>query len=174
MIAPPAPSKLVAISAKSFQLDARLSVRQGQKIDSARVVWKKDSTGQTINVTGPLGVQVAKLSQSANGSATLSRGDSINGGASVGQAETLDALVAQALGMTIRVDHIIDWVQLIGLPTNGAVATFKIDEIDWQVTAEATQQVNGQTIAQRLLARSGDTTIKLFIDGWENLAFLAK
>jgi outer membrane biogenesis lipoprotein LolB len=154
-----------ATRAQAFRLEARLSVRQAQKVDSANLVWVKSAAAQTINITGPLGVQVAKISQSPGEAAMLSRGDT----APIERAETVDALVTQALGVTIRVERIIEWVQLIGLPTNGDVVTLKIDGTDWQVSAETTQQLRGQTIAQRLVARSGDITIKLFIDDWQNL-----
>lgn len=162
----PAPvAEAPAMSAHAFRLEARLSVRQAQKIDSANLVWIKSAAAQTINITGPLGVQVAKISQSSGDAAMLSRGDA----APVERAETVDALVTQALGVTIRVERIIDWVQLIGLPANGETVTLKIDGTDWQVSAETTQQLRGQIIAQRLVARSGDTSIKLFIDDWQNL-----
>ncbi len=154
-----------ATRAQAFRLEARLSVRQGQKIDAANLVWIKSASAQTLNITGPLGVQVAKIRQSSGEAAILSRGDL----APDARAETVDALLAQALGVAINVERIIDWIQLIGLPPNGDMVTLKIDDADWQVSAETTQVLDGQTIAQRVVARSGDITIKLFVDGWKNL-----
>lgn len=163
-----APAPIMAVNAtraQAFRLEARLSVRQAQKIDAANLVWTKSATAQTLNITGPLGVQVAKISQSSGEVAILSRGDSVP----EARAETVDALLTQALGVAINVERIIDWIQLIGLPPNGDMVTLKIDETDWQVSAETTQILDGQTIAQRVVARSGDITIKLFVDGWKNL-----
>ena len=155
----------ITVPAQAFRLSARLSVRQAQKLDSATLVWVKTRTAQSLDITGPLGVQVAKISQTEGQAAILSRGD----GQAIEQAATPDALIAQALGVTVTLDRVIEWVQLIGLPLTGEAVTVKIDQADWQVAAETTQQIAGQTIAQRIVARSGDTTIKLFIDDWQNL-----
>jgi outer membrane biogenesis lipoprotein LolB len=142
-----------------------LSVRQAQKIDSVSVVWQKSSTAQSINVTGPLGIQVAQITQRQGETATLSRGDA----APVERAETVDALLAQALGVRIRLEKIIAWTELIGLPANGEVVAMLVDDTEWLVSAETTQQLSGQIVARRLVARAGDVTIKLMVDNWQKL-----
>jgi outer membrane biogenesis lipoprotein LolB len=108
-----------------------LSVRQAQKIDSVSVVWQKSSTAQSINVTGPLGIQVAQITHRQGEAATLSRGDA----APVERAETVDALLAQALGVGIRLEKIIAWTELIGLPANGEIVAMLVDDTEWLVSA---------------------------------------
>ncbi len=168
-ITPPVEStittQIASAPAQAFRLEARLSVRQAQKIDSVSVTWQKSSATQTINVTGPLGIQVAQITQRQGETATLSRGDA----APIERAETVDALLAQALGVRIRLEKIIAWTELIGLPANGEVIAITVDDTEWLVSAETTQQINGQTIARRLVARAGDVTIKLIVDNWQRL-----
>jgi outer membrane biogenesis lipoprotein LolB len=168
-IAPPVDStistQIASTPAQAFRLEGRLSVRQAQKLDSVSVVWQKSSTTQTIDVTGPLGIQVAQIIQREGQIATLSRGDAVP----IERAETVDALLAQALGIRIRLEKIIAWTELIGLPVNGEVIAMLVDDTEWLVSAETTQQLGGQTIARRLVARAGDVTIKLFVDNWQKL-----
>ena len=129
------------------------------------MLWQKSRAAQTITVTGPLGVQVAQISQLPGQAATLSRGDAVP----LVRAENLNTLLRDALGLTFNAERIIDWVQLLGLPTNGDSVAIQIDGETWQVSAETTQQINGYPVAQRLVARNGDIAIKLFVDDWQNL-----
>jgi outer membrane biogenesis lipoprotein LolB len=153
-----------AIYAEYFSLTGRLSVRQGDRLDTAKIEWLRERDLEVIRFYTPFGSQLAELTATA-GSATLRRGEAIETAAS-----TAD-LVARVLGVYVESSSLAGWLQGRGLeqPLRSAGNTAAVE---WRVSGEQWQQGPRESrYAGRLTAISpgGDTSLRLVVDRFEPL-----
>jgi outer membrane biogenesis lipoprotein LolB len=95
--------------ARFFALRGRISVRVGDKIESAQIRWAKLPGGERLEVFTPFGSQVAELVKSADGTVTLRRDHETT------TAESIAALTTSLLGVPLDMDAIAAWTQGVGL-----------------------------------------------------------
>lgn len=146
--------------AKYFTLRGRISVRVGDKIESAQIRWTKTPDEERLEVFTPFGSQVAELVKSAGGGVTLRREHEIT------TAESIAELTSSLLGVPLDMEAIAIWTQGIGLKENESIEQRLGNGDAWQVTVESLQNRGIHQYASRLSAISGDTVVRLVIDEW--------
>ncbi len=164
-----APNANVVI-ARHFSLAARLSVRTGERMDSAKLVWVKDRHDERLQFFTPFGSQLAEVWQAEGGRAFLKQGKELVA------AESLAVLTESLLGVGLDTDEIGQWIQGVGLE-DGIAREMRIhDGSTWRVTAERMQGAPAaerpgitHRYAARLTAINAGTTIRLVIDEWRAL-----
>ena len=155
------PQPPVASPAQFFTLSGRISVRVGDKIESAQIRWTKMPGEERVQVFTPFGSQVAELVKSASGRATLRRGlETI-------AADSIDQLTRSLLGVPLDMDAIGIWTQGIGLKEDeSSEQRFGNGDL-WQVTVGRLQSRGVHRYASRLSAVKGDTVVRMVIDEWQ-------
>jgi outer membrane biogenesis lipoprotein LolB len=178
VVAPPAELKTHdanVVFLDRFVLKGRLSVRVGEKLDTARIEWTRESTPnatssaetrESMRFFTPFGSQVAEVI-AEKGKATLRRDKEIF------EATGMAALTQQLVGVAINTDSLARWVQ--GIDLDKAVpVTLSQDSTSsdsqprkWQITAENFRPITGapgSRVAARINAIEGDTVLRLVID----------
>ncbi|MBL0121224.1 MAG: outer membrane lipoprotein LolB [Betaproteobacteria bacterium] len=150
------------LPAKYFTLRGRISVRVGDKIESAQIRWTKTPDEERLEVFTPFGSQVAELVRSDGGGVTLRREHEIT------TAESIAELTSSLLGVALDMDAIAIWTQGIGLKENESIERRFGNGAAWQVTVERLQNRGIHRYASRLSAISGDTVVRLVIDEWRS------
>ena len=145
-----------------FEISGRLSVRIGDRLDTAGFQWARESGRDTLRFFSPFGSQIAELTATPAG-AMLTR-DGI-----VERDANLTALVQTAIGVRLDADRLARWVQGMDLAGAGAVLAADGEQAPWTVTAEDLRLMQGAKVATRVVARQGETTVRVVID-----AFLPK
>jgi outer membrane biogenesis lipoprotein LolB len=147
-------------SAQYFTLRGRISVRVGDKIESAQIRWAKLPDAERLEVFTPFGTQVAELVKGANGDVTLRRDHETT------TAESIEALTTSLLGVPLDMDAIAIWTQGVGLKESESIEQRFGNGNPWQVTVERLQMRGIHQYASRLSAVSGETVVRLVIDEW--------
>ncbi|MEP7155362.1 MAG: outer membrane lipoprotein LolB [Betaproteobacteria bacterium] len=156
----PASSTAAALPAKYFELQGRISVRVGERLDPGKITWTRSAQEERIKFFTPLGSQVAELVKVSGGPVTLRRGQETL------TAATFTELTATMLGVPLDMDAIAAWTQGIGLTENESVEKRFGNGDVWQVTAEKFQSQGAYRFASRLTAISAETVVRLVIDEW--------
>lgn len=156
-VAPITPATQAVAFADKFRLNGRLSVRTAERLDTASIVWARQSaTDETLQFFTPFGSQLAEIAVS-RGRATLTRGKEIE------TTDSLAELVDRLLGVRIDTSDIARWVQGVGLDAAGNTS-----EQGWKIFAEDFQLRDGAKVASRItVTRQGgvDTTsVRIVID----------
>ncbi|HEX9390570.1 MAG TPA: outer membrane lipoprotein LolB [Usitatibacteraceae bacterium] len=169
---PPANTASIANASVTsrFLLSGRLSIRAGERLDSVKLVWRKDQHEERLQFFTPFGSQLAEVSQIDGGIATLRQGKDVL------TAESLGILTESFLGIALDTGEIGQWVQGVGL-NDGEPRELRLrDGSIWRVTAERMQSAavpeRPDTVfryAARLTAVKGDITIRLVVDEWRAL-----
>ena len=163
--APPGakPATGAAISpAAFFTLQGRISVRVGDKLETAKILWARLPAEERVELFTPFGNQIAELVRLKDGRVNLRRGRETETAASMAE------ISAALLGVPLDLDAVALWTQGIGfiedVPTERSFAQSHGDP--WQVTVERLQTRGAYRIASRVLAIRGDTVVRLVIDEW--------
>ncbi len=146
--------------AKFFTLRGRISVRVGDRIESAQIRWVKLPDEERLEVFTPLGSQVAELVKGAAGGVTMRRDHETT------TAESIAELTSSLLGVPLDMDAIASWTQGVGLKENESIEQRFGNGDAWQVTVERLQSRGIHQYASRLSAISGETVVRLVIDEW--------
>lgn len=166
-LASPAPAGPVsAITATSYRLEGRLSVRAAEQQFAGGIVWTRQGEEQEILLRTPLGQGVAEVRLGpAGASLTDSEGK-------VYQAEAGETLLQQALGLTLPLAGLSYWLRgqpdparpFSGLP-DGLGGWSSLEQDGWRI--EYGSALAGTGLPGRLVARRADELeIRLVVDAW--------
>jgi outer membrane lipoprotein LolB len=152
---PSAPLPQLSAVPKAFEMSARLSIRQGDRSDIARLRWTRRGDSDQWVFSSPIGNEVARIDATPQG-ATLERV-----GSPREQAPTFEALTARVLGIGLDPSELSAWLH--GQPARrGAPA-------DWNVTVDERQPSGNVELARRITATRGDVVVKLVVDNYRAL-----
>lgn len=154
----PEPKPLPALAGvpEAFEMSGRLSLRQGDRSEIARLRWTHRAASDVWVFASPLGNEVARIESDENG-ARLEQG----GAAPVERAASFSELAERAIGVALDPSTLVAWLHGSG-PARGE---------GWDVTIdEANPAAAGAVaVARRLTARRGDVTVRLVVDEYRVL-----
>ena len=140
---------------KAFEMSARLSIRQGDRSDIAKLRWTRKSESDQWVFSSPIGNEVARIESSARG-ATLERA-----GAGREEAPSFEALTERVLGVGLDPKELTAWLH--ARPTSRGVPA------EWKVTIDEKQAAGAIDIARRVTATRGEVVVKLVVDDYRAL-----
>jgi len=151
--------------APAFELAGRIVVRYQDRGFTSALRWKRNSGGDEIWLTAPLGQTIAYL-QADGGVATLTGADQRQY-----RAGSIESLTKSALGWRFPVAGMRYWV--LGLPAPGmslgvierdeANRVTRLEQNDWQIAFHYAGP--GATRPSRLELAGAEAEIRLVIDG---------
>lgn len=154
-IVAPQPSQPPELSSvpRAFEMAGRLSVRQADRSDIAKLRWTHRANDDLWIIASPLGNEVARI-ESDGKSATL-----YQAGGGGYQAESFADLTDRVLGVELDPKMLAAWLHddLRGIPP------------EWHVTVDETQPAGQVTLAKRITAARGDVTVRLVVDDYQPL-----
>jgi outer membrane lipoprotein LolB len=150
----PAPQPLPQLSAvpAAFEMTGRLSIRQGDRSDIARLRWTHRGDADTWVIASPLGNEVARLEATRRGAVLTQAGGPTE------QAADFQALSERLLGVALDPAELA--AALHGKPPAAAPA-------GWTFTLDETQQAGAITLAKRLTASRDGTVVRLVVDSYQ-------
>lgn len=151
----PAPPPSLAAVPGAFEIAARISVKQGDRGDLARLRWIHRPDSDAWVIASPIGSEVARIESDGSG-AVLRRG-----GAAEERASSFAALTERLLGAALDPRELAAWLHG-GKPANAAAA-------QWNVSIDETQRAGAVELAKRITATRGDTVVKLVVDSYRPL-----
>ncbi len=152
-VAPPQPLPELTGVPVAFEVAGRLSLRQGQRSDIARLRWTHRGASDLWVISSPFGNEVARI-ESSPGGATL-----VQAGGSPQQAGSFADLTQQALGVELDPAALAGWLHgRAPSQTSG-----------WTVTLEETQKAGAVDVARRMSATRGEVTVRLVVDEYRVL-----
>ena len=138
----------------SFEVSARLAVRQGNRSDIAKLRWTRASGSDVWVIASPLGNEIARIESGPRG-ATLERG-----GSAPESAASFQALSEKLLGVPLDPQVMAGWLHgAAGARVPG----------DWKVSIDETQRMGAVDLARRITASRGDVVVKLVVDDYKAL-----
>ena len=137
----------------AFEMSARLSIRQADRSDIAKLRWTHRASRDAWVIASPLGNEVARIESDADG-ATLTQA---TGG--VYHADSFEDLTERALGVPLDPRSLAAWL-------HGDV---RDTPAGWKVTLEETEQAGAVRLARRITAARGDTIVRLVVDEYQPL-----
>ena len=131
-------------------MSGRLSIRQGDRSDIARLRWTRAAGSDEWVFASPLGNEVARIESNAAG-ARLTRA-----GAPGEEAASFSELTERVLGIALDPNQLSAWLHgrrgASGLPA------------DWKVTIDETQNAGTVELARRVTATRGEVVLRLVVD----------
>lgn len=179
----PSPAPQPAFAARDFHesidIEGRISVRyQHDNKDEAlhgSFTWNQNADKTAVTLLSPLGQTIALITTEPAG-ATLAQG-----GQPVRYASDVDALTAEALGWTLPVAGLRDWLQGFGTDHAGRRFTATPQAADvttrdgWQIRYASWHDDGGASSPYRpkridlfrQTAQAGELSIRIVIDTWQ-------
>ena len=148
-VAPPAALPQLAAVPQAFEISGRLSVRQGDRSEIARLRWTHRPDADLWVISSPLGNEVARIESGPRG-ATLEQA----GGPSQAAA-SFSELTERVFGVALEPALLAQWLHGTGRPDAAA---------GWQVSVEETQRAGTVELARRMSARRADVVVRLVVD----------
>ena len=146
------PLPALASPPPGFEIAARLSVRQGERGDLARLRWTHHRASDLWVLASPIGNQVADIEADARG-AILHRP-----GEPPVRAASFSALTETVLGAALDPAELASWLHgAEPAPTPSA---------RWRVVIEETQRAGELVLARRITATRGDVVVKIVVDSY--------
>jgi len=135
-------------------MSGRISIRQADRSDIAKLRWTHRGKRDVWIVASPLGNEVARIESDGDG-ATLAQA-----GGSSRSAASFEALAEETLGVGLDPEMLAAWLHgnLRDTPAN------------WRVTIDETQQAGAVQLARRITAQRGDVVVRLVVDDYQPLA----
>jgi outer membrane biogenesis lipoprotein LolB len=154
-VPPASPPPVLATVPKAFEMSARLSIRQGDRSDIARLRWTHRAQGDEWVFSSPIGNEVARIESGPSG-ARLARA-----GGPGDEAPSFQALTEKVLGVPLDPAELNRWLHGQGART-GVPA-------EWNVTIDEKQAAGAIELAKRVTATRGDIVVKLVVDQYRVL-----
>lgn len=136
-------------------MSARLSIRQADRSDIARLRWTRRPASDVWVFSSPLGNEVARIESNARG-AVLDRA-----GAGREEAPNFEALTQRLLGVGLDPDELVRWLH--------AQPSARDTPAEWKVSIDEKQSAGAVEVARRVTAMRGDIVVKLVIDEYKAL-----
>lgn len=159
----------------AWTLEGRIAVSAGGKGGSGRIDWTQDGTGYEIALSAPVTRQSWRLTgDTATG---VGRLEGLEGGPRTGP--DAQALLREATGWTIPVGLLPHWVR--GMAAQGAQPPEHVDygadgqllrlhQAGWAIEYPEwfPARDGALPMPRRIVARQGDATVRLVVDGWQD------
>jgi outer membrane biogenesis lipoprotein LolB len=138
----------------AFEMSARVSIRQFDRSDIAKLRWTHRARADTWIISSPLGNDVARIESNGDG-ATL-----VQAGGSPRHAQSFAALTEEVLGVPLDPPTLAAWLHgdIHDTPAN------------WRVTIDERQETGDVKLARRLTAARGGVAVRLVVDDYKPLA----
>ncbi len=153
---PCAPDAPLGPPLAGFDIDGRISLRQGQRTDHLNFVWRHDAAQDELTLSTPLGQGLARLQRDGHG-ARLRLSDG-----SERVAPDWRALARDALRSDVPIDVLPDWLR-------GAMPRRQASHEGWAVDVTAVRDLAGdpcRRLPRVLEARRDDVELKIVVDAW--------
>ncbi len=156
---------------ENFIMTGRLSVRVGDRLDTARIEWTRDSRDgalrETMKFFSPFGSQLAEVVATPTRT-TLRRGDSVE------EATSIGVLTQSLVGVAFDTASLLRWLQGVDLDKAAALTVNAQGKspAKWTITAENFRpiaDVPNARVAARIVAIEGETTLKVIVDEFRPL-----
>jgi outer membrane biogenesis lipoprotein LolB len=144
---PPAPAELSGPGA--FDLSARISVRQGDKLDIAKLRWTHGASFDLWVISSPIGTELARIEREGE-AVVLSRA-----GETPMTAPSFAAISESMLGVALEPGELAQWLQGAA-PAPGGAWRVEVDERD-----------AGGSV-RRLTAFHANTVVRIVIDSFRH------
>jgi outer membrane lipoprotein LolB len=154
-----------------WSLSGRIAVSTGERGGSGRIDWRQEAGGYTISLSAPVTRQSWQLSGDDRGA----RLEGLAGGPR--EDADVEQLLLSATGWNIPVRALQDWVRGVpappqefgpekrvydgSLPASLEQAGWTIEYQEWLPAGTDQPQ-----LPRRIVARSGDASVKLVLDEW--------
>lgn len=166
---PAAPPLVLHAPPAAFHLEGRVSVKANQESFSGGMAWRHAAARQELLLRTPLGQGVAELRGDTQG-VELQDAEG-----RVYRARDAEALVHQALGVTLPLNGLAWWVVgnvRPGAPyqaeANGDGRLAVLNQDGWRIEFSRYAQMDGYWLPGKLAARrADDLEIRLVVDRWE-------
>jgi outer membrane lipoprotein LolB len=164
---PSAPPALAREAIAEFSLLARLSITHGEERVSVAIDWQHQPAGDDITVRSPIGQVLAQLTASANGARLETAQQRVM------EAPTLDDLSERALGVSLPLSGLPDWVlgRPSGLPQHGerdALGRWaRFVEEGWQVVFAEYESGTQHALPRLIHLTRGAVAVRLRADQWQ-------
>ncbi len=154
---------------QTWGFTGRLGLDDGEDGGSGRLDWRNNPDSAILDFRGSLGQGAWQL-EAGPAQARLKRSDG-----SVAVAQQVDLLAYQELGWVLPVSALSWWVRGMAWPGNEGPDSLQlnpdgtpavIEQLGWQVTYSRYMDHAGEQLPSRLLARQGDTQVKLAVSRW--------
>ena len=136
-------------------MSARISIRQGDRNDIARLRWVRQRGTDEWVFASPLGNEVARIESDAHGAKLMRAG----GGSE--EAPSFEELTRRVLGIPLDPAELTAWLH--GRPAAGGAPA------EWKVTIDETRPAGAIDLARRVTAQRGDIVVKLVVDEYRVL-----
>ncbi len=148
------PVPALAAVPRSFEMSGRISIRQAERGDIAKLRWVRQGGQDTWIVSSPLGNEVARIEAAASGAELRIPGQPVE------QAADFGTLTERLVGVALDPALLARWLH----GGSGAASPG-----DWVVTVEASQRTGAIELARRMTATRGEVVVKLVVDGYRVL-----
>jgi outer membrane biogenesis lipoprotein LolB len=152
---PSTPPPVLAGVPKAFEMSGRISIRQGDRSDIARLRWTHRAGADEWVFASPLGNEVARIRSSATG-ALLERA-----GGPRDEAATFAELTERLLGIPIDPVDLSAWLHGSG--------SARAAPAQWTVTVDERQRAGAVDLARRVTASRGEVVVRLVVDEYRAL-----
>jgi outer membrane lipoprotein LolB len=156
-----------------WDLSGRIAVSNGSRGGSGRIDWRQRAEAYTISLSAP----VTRQSWQLVGDPSGARLKGIAGGPR--ESGDAEGLLRSATGWSIPVRALQSWVRGIGAPDpeygaarlvydDGGLPS-KLEQAGWAIEYQAwyPSGVDVPSLPKRIVARRGEASVKLVVDGWD-------
>jgi len=152
-VQPPSPPPVLSSVPVAFEMSARISIRQADRSDIAKLRWTHRAGRDAWVVSSPLGNEVARIESDGSG-ATLTQA----GGGGY-QADSFADLTERLLNVPLDPAMLAAWLHgdLRDVPA------------DWRVTIDETQPAGAVQLARRITATRGEVAVRIVVDDYQPL-----
>lgn len=158
----------------AWSFEGRVAVSKGRDGGSGRIEWRQEGRGYDVALSAPVTRQSWRLTGDSH--PAMSRLEGLPGGPRAG--EDAEALLAEATGWQIPVNHLPDWMRGLaahdalpperlardadGRPRQMRQMGWDIQYLEWY-PAEAGRPA----LPRRIEAANGDAKVRLIVDTWQ-------
>lgn len=144
---PPRPERQTIAA---FDLEGRLSVKQGDKSYQTGIQWQHSEAQDRIFLTGPLGQGLAELERTPNGARLVTADQKVVA------ATDADSLARDLLGVDLPLTALPDWV----LGRQNRLEGWRVEVLRYESDA-------ANALPQLLELQHDDLTVRIRIDQWQ-------
>lgn len=151
----------------SFQINGRISVRDGTEGFSGNLTWRHVNTEDEFVILSPLGQGVARIVRNAAGVSLEMPGQAIV------RAADAESLTQSTLGFSLPLSGLPHWVQAqpIGsapqLRHNADGTLDQLKEQGWQIDYLAYRAVGARQLPGKVFMENAALKLRLIVDEWQ-------
>jgi outer membrane lipoprotein LolB len=158
---------------RNWDLSGRIAVSNGNRGGSGRIDWRQRAADYTISLSAP----VTRQSWQLVGDQSGARLEGVAGGPR--ESGDVEALLQSTTGWNIPVRALQNWVRGIGaasheygpvkLVYDGGGLPAKLEQAGWAIEYQEWYPSGAEAppLPKRIVARKGEASVKLVVDGWD-------